>query len=59
MHVVTERVLEGLRVTPLVNLVRPSPDAAALYAFLDGRTTTKPVELATVGYASKKTHDVT
>jgi len=43
-----EKVLDVLRVTPLVNLIRESPDEPASYIFLDGQRRKQPVEVSGV-----------
>lgn len=42
------KVLEVLRVTPLVNLVKDGSDENPGYIFLDGQRRKQPVELANV-----------
>jgi hypothetical protein len=44
-----ERVLEVLRVTPAVNLVREEPNGPLKFMFLDGLRMVKPVDLAMLG----------
>lgn len=45
-----QRVLDVLRVTPLVNLVRASRGSPLLYAFLDGAKLSRPLDIGGVEY---------